>query len=145
MKDLMGFILESNRIEGIIRTPLNREVAAHRDLLALDKITVPDLERFVTPVQPGAVLRRHHPEMDVRVGNYCPPRGGPEIEAALRVILDNALKHGSYQTHLDYELLHPFTDGNGRSGRALWLWGQMGHAPLGFLHEWYYQTLRARQ
>ena len=36
---------------------------------------------------------------------------------------------------------HPFTDGNGRSGRALWLWQMNNHAPFGFLHTFYYQTL----
>ena len=49
---------------------------------------------------------------------------------------------GACETHVRYELLHPFLDGNGRSGRALWLW-LMGQAPLGFLHTFYYQTLSA--
>ncbi len=56
-----------------------------------------------------------------------------------------------YISHVAYENLHPFTDGNGRSGRALWLW-QMMHGTmrqvnmardLGFLHTFYYQTLNA--
>ena len=48
-----------------------------------------------------------------------------------------------------YETLHPFMDGNGRSGRILWAWQMIEHniAPglsLGFLHAYYYQTLAAR-
>ena len=51
--------------------------------------------------------------------------------------------------HLRYETLHPFMDGNGRSGRILWAWQMLHHdiAPgirLGFLHAFYYQTLAAR-
>lgn len=50
-----------------------------------------------------------------------------------------------YDVHQQYETLHPFTDGNGRSGRALWLWQMIRdgqRAQLGFLHTWYYQSLR---
>ena len=49
--------------------------------------------------------------------------------------------------HVQYERLHPFTDGNGRSGRALWAWQMMRRREglaLGFLHRFYYQTLVAR-
>ena len=40
-------------------------------------------------------------------------------------------------------------DGNGRSGRALWLWQMVNQhnydMRLGFLHLWYYQSLQAGQ
>lgn len=47
-----------------------------------------------------------------------------------------------WEVHIAYEMLHPFTDGNGRSGRMLWAW-QMRNFPLDFLHTFYYQTLNA--
>lgn len=58
-----------------------------------------------------------------------------------------------YVVHHAYESLHAYTDGNGRSGRALWLWGMRrlyrGQTlkfdrvlRIGFLHCWYYQSLQ---
>ena len=36
--------------------------------------------------------------------------------------LKNPTEEEIWQTHLAYEYIHPFIDGNGRSGRLLWLW-----------------------
>jgi len=87
--------------------------------------------------------------MDVTVGSHTPPKGGANIRQSLETML-TIFKRGEnqsvpYLAHQYYEELHPFTDGNGRTGRALWLWYMHGNAPLGFLHTWYYQSLHEAQ
>lgn len=137
---LLDFVQESNRIEGIYRPPTAEEVVAHQTFLTVGP-TVASLTEFVSSVQPGARLRNEH-GLDVVVGRYYPPPGGSHIECELERLLKNLT--GPYWTHQEYEALHPFTDGNGRSGRVLWLWamGGIDRAPLGFLHHWYYQSLQ---
>lgn len=140
---LKQFIAESNRIEGINRTVLPKEVEAAELFLSRSKITVGALEQYVSTIQPGAILR-DKTGLNVRVGNHYPPKGGPEIRFSLELLLANATGvRDAFKTHLDYETLHPFTDGNGRSGRILWLWmkGGIEKSPLGFLHHFYYDTL----
>lgn len=148
---LIDFVTESNRIEGILRAPAQEEIAAHDAVLACETLRVADLVAFVGVCQPDARLRGTNDVPRVRVGNYIAPRSGPHIVDWLADLLAR-IKSGAaspWHAHVEYETLHPFTDGNGRSGRAVWLWqmtliGRQRQAlGLGFLHAYYYQTLDA--
>jgi hypothetical protein len=140
-----AFVAESNRIEGIARPVTNGEREAHKRLWASEYLKVGEVEHFVADIC-GAPLRRS-PAQNVRVGGHLPPRGGPQIERELQYVLDaiNDALMTPYEVHVAYETLHPFMDGNGRSGRALWAWQMRRYAEdpfsLGFLHSFYYQSL----
>lgn len=146
MSDLFEFVRESNRIEGIRRAPSDAEMDAHMKLLSYDDLDVNDMEAFVAVIAPEHELRRKM-GVNVRVGNHIAPLGGDKVVIDLDRILVDAGNGDPYLIHQRYEYLHPFTDGNGRSGRALWLWmhnraGNLDLAlGLGFLHNWYYESL----
>lgn len=140
--DVKRFVAESNYIEGIRRFPTEAEVAAHIMILESPKLTIELLQEFVAVIAPGHELRERL-GLNVRVSNHVAPMGGPNIRVRLRKLLQS--KATPFHIHRAYMTLHPFTDGNGRSGRAIWL-RQMGgpeRVPLGFLHTFYYDTLAA--
>lgn len=147
---LYDFVKESNKIEGIKRF-WPTDFKAHDEFLSHSDILIKDLQEFVFRIQPDAILR-DRVDLNVQVGNHIPPSGGPDIKDRLGDILlrANSFRDTPYQIHHEYETLHPFTDGNGRSGRALWLWMHLRSPQgkpemvkrLGFLHTWYYESLQ---
>jgi Fic/DOC family len=135
------FVVESLRIEGILRKPTPEEIVATIRFVNKSSLVLDDVVTLVSVYQPDAILRDRKGR-DVRVGSYIAPRGGNDIRLKLVDLLERCERgHDAWRRHVEYETLHPFTDGNGRSGRALWLW-IMQDAPIGFLHQFYYQTLQ---
>ena len=141
---LIRFVIESNYIEGLDTS--TSHVDAHRTFLAEPVVTVSALCGLVRVLQPDARLRDRSTMPGVRVGDHIAPPSGPGIVERLESVLRAA--GDPWRQHVEYESLHPFSDCNGRSGRALWLWrhvNEPGHDPhaveRGFLHSWYYHTL----
>ena len=145
-----SFVAESNKIEGIL-TVTARQVREYIRFVELDEVTVADLQMFVVVNETTARLRLES-GMDVIVGNHQPLPGGQHILYRIDDILShiNSGIYTPYENHVEYEALHPFSDCNGRSGRALWAWqmrneGHYWMLNLGFLHAFYYQSLQVKQ
>lgn len=144
--DLTSFIIGSNAIEGIWRNPSESEVMALDGFIKEKELTVGNVTALCQVFQPDAKLRDKE-NMNVIVGDYVPPRGGPSIPQLLANLLSD-INQGNvtaFEGHLELESIHPFTDGNGRTGRAVWLWQMTNEGRrvnLPFLHHFYYSTLQ---
>jgi hypothetical protein len=141
--ELSAFTRESLDIESIFRSPTLAEVQGLRDFLA-GSMTLESVMAIQAIYAPGKPLRDVS-GMNVRVDNHRAPRGCPDMRNWLSDIITDT--RDAYHGHVAFETLHPFMDGNGRTGRAMWAWWMINAEQdpfmLGFLHNFYYQTLAA--
>lgn len=146
---ITDFVADSNRIEGIYSVK-SSEISATEVFLATETMSFEAIQTLQAAYAPGKPIR-DRVGMNVRVGNYVAPLGGRNIILGLMSLVSklNKAKAGindnPWHTHIEFERLHPFLDGNGRTGRAVWAWHmqKLGLNPFGlpFLHRFYYQTL----
>lgn len=162
-------IMSGSRKDGHVVSLLKlHELAAKKSTL-INEVLVKQTQRYITKGQhlkPGAFRldKRHvgaYRDVQVRVAHRLgtPPR---EIEDAMRSLvactallqLESLRKskteciHAIAQFHFDFEIIHPFVDGNGRTGRALvyYLYRNMGLRPFIFTsrdrHDTYYPSFQ---
>lgn len=143
-ENFKAFVKESLAIEGIFREPTKEELDATWEFVNLDKVKVADLCYLVYVYQPNAIIRANASDQ-VWIGGKEAPKGGLSLLTHLgQLLYDSYIINDPQLIHCEYEYLHPFTDGNGRSGRALWanLMLKQGYKfEYGFLQMFYYQTL----
>lgn len=143
---LLDFITESNAIEGINTAISLDQFSKVKAFLNLPSVRLEDIYNIVNIFQPDAKLREL-PGMDVEVGDYVAPKGGFDIKIQLGDVLEmtNYNVLSPFANHRTYQIIHPFMDCNGRSGRLLWLWQiiNYNHEYAGsFLQTFYYQALK---
>lgn len=145
--NLHNFAKESNEIESIFNEE-RHNIHANKleEFLKLKEIKTENLEDFVSIIEPGAYLRTKHWHKVFIGGKMAPkaPLSLKMLNALLKPVNEGSIT--PFLIHAEYEMIHPFTDGNGRSGRALWLWSmQKNHKQpfrFSFLQTYYYQTLQ---
>ena len=154
MVDLETYFRESNAIEDVHDPQaIDEALEAWHYLDGLDELSHDVIkhahELLMRNRQPD--LSGEYREVQVYVGDREPPapaRVPYEMDALLeRDDPETGLE--ALEWHVDFELIHPFRDGNGRVGRLLYLWHcrQIGIEPILWRaedREGYYGLFRGR-
>ena len=107
-------------------------MVAWLNLNGADRLThglICKVQKVITLHQPDLRPRergfyRDMAQVDVRIGSYHPP-----THALIPSLMENwLLDHeslGLWRAHVRFEKIHPFVDGNGRTGRMLMWWQEI--------------------
>lgn len=143
-KKLEEFMLESNRIEGEDR--LNPDDMDAIKFAILNGLNTIDRILYVHSML-GHYLKvdwvGKFRKCNVGVGGYFAPEHW-KVEALMENYVKDLSSMDSWEAHNRFEIIHPFRDLNGRTGRLIWLSKAVDEGyrfQRKFLHEYYYQTL----
>lgn len=130
MIDMHDHIRESNLIEGIDLESADIDCSkAWESLIHCREIThgaLMDLHRQITSHQDDLTdgERGNYRKIQVYVGDHTPP-AAHMVPSLMMDYLQKFESMDPIEAHIEFETIHPFVDGNGRTGRMLLWWHQL--------------------
>lgn len=131
--DMREHIRQSNLIEGISDpAEVEQSMKAWAFLLDQPRLkhdVIRHVQRIITANQPGLCddqrgAYRDVSQTNVRVGAYRPP-SWDQVKILMCDWLRDLEARSPWINHVVYEGIHPFVDGNGRTGRMFMWWQQI--------------------
>lgn len=129
LKVTQEFIRESNLIEGIDDRKADiQSWNAWKWLRGQKRISQPvllELHKRITAGQLSEHESGHYRQIQVYVGAHTPPPptiAMGQMYGLLSDLMQNPEGLDPAALHVRFEKIHPFVDGNGRTGRMIWWW-----------------------